>query len=110
MNIRNIEIIHTSVSNSDQSWYFEQIARYNVIYGLEESTHKLRVRIRREAYDAQSYAMVHRWDGNQWQEVIIQPISSCVCKKISYVDEKVTKQDFTEDYDRLVTTALNIVT
>lgn len=40
------------------------------LYRVEETGERLRVTIRRDFYEFQSYAKLERWDGEQWQEVV----------------------------------------
>jgi hypothetical protein len=91
--------------NRDQSWYFETVIQFN--NGVKQFT--LKVNIRRNAYDNQSCAKVYFWDGTKWNVIVDAPITECECKKISYVTNNVTTNDFTADSDRLLKEALQIV-
>ena len=61
--------IDTRFYNKDQSWYFIRIVKWN--------NHKLKVVIRRNAYDHQSYAKCYKFDGKQWNVVNSMPIEDC---------------------------------
>jgi len=94
------DVISTRCWNMNQSWYYESIYK---------KKHKLRVKIRRNAYDNQSFANVFRWDGNQWQLVCGKSIMECKCQTISYVNKDVTAADFKQDEEELLREALAIV-
>lgn len=88
-----------------QSWYFERV----IAYASPTRSFKLKVDIRRNAYDNQSHARVCQWDGTKWQIVVDAPIAECECKKISYVSPNVKSLDFEADSIRLLKEALQIV-
>jgi hypothetical protein len=88
---------------------FEQNQSWMYIYVGEVDGVRLRVEIRRNAYDAQSYAKIDKWNGEIWNFVHSMPITSCYCKRISYVMENVTKEDFQADAMTLISVALDIV-
>ena len=94
-------IISTKVFNESQSWHFVQIVKMG--------GHKLRVTIRRNAYDEQSFARAARWDGVQWHTVVSDPITACVCRTISYVDRAVLASAFAADAERLLAEAFEVV-
>lgn len=58
-------IIHEKIFNGSQS------VNYTGLWKISESgqTQKLRVLIKRDSYDSQSYAKVQLWDGSQWNFV-----------------------------------------
>ena len=102
---RPIKLISQRCYYQDQSWYFERTV------SLREGTTKsikLKVSIRRNAYDNQSYARVYMWDGTKWNQVVNSPITECVCKIISYVNLNITVVHFEDDYTRLLNEALKI--
>lgn len=91
----------------DQSWYYELTLRYaDPRCG---GSRRLRVSIRRNAFDTQSYAKVQQWDGAQWQNVCSRHISECECKSVSYVDRDVKPEQFHEDATMLLNDAFLIV-
>lgn len=51
--------ISERVWHGEQSWCFERIE--------EVGGHRLRTKIRHNAYDFQSYARIDRWDGAEWK-------------------------------------------
>jgi hypothetical protein len=84
----------------DQSWYYHSVIKVN--------GQSLKVEIRRNAYDIQSYANVSRWDGKQWSIVWKKPINACNCKSVSYLG-KATVEDFAADAFDLYHTCLKII-
>lgn len=62
-----------------QSWHYERTVR--------QPADTLRVCIRRNAYDDQSSASVEKWTPSGWTQVVRWPITSCQCKRLSYVGE-----------------------
>ncbi len=94
-------VISERVYNQNQSWYFKRTVKVG--------THKLRTRIRRNAYDFQSSALVERWDGDKWRNVCSAPIMECECRRVSYVQNGITAAHFENDHKRLLKEALAIV-
>ena len=84
-----------------QAWNYEGHVR--------NDEHSLRVTIRRNAFDEQSWARVHRWDGTQWQLVLNKPICHCHCKTLSYVQPNVKVADFKKDTEELLQATLGII-
>jgi len=87
--------------NQNQSWNYERTVNVDGT--------KLRVQIRRNAYDMQSFARVHIWDGSNWNVVCSRPISECTCKTISYVQDKINDGLFKSDADSILKEAMQIV-
>lgn len=102
-----ISQISEQVYNENQSWYFERVVEVKAKGGKK---HVLQIDIRRNAYDNQSYAKVKRWNGEEWKQVIHQPISRCECKGISYVQGGIRVSHFENDAKRLMEEAVQIVT
>lgn len=96
-----MENISCKTWNSDQSWHHESV--------FKDKKHTLRITIKRNAYDNQSYANVKRWNGEKWHEVCHRPIEYCVCRQISYVTRNIDAGDFVYDVDSLLEEALAIV-
>lgn len=96
----------------DQSWYYELMLRYvdpRYTRTSERGTGRLRVSIRRNAFDMQSHAKVQKWDGKQWQDVCARHISECKCKDVSYVQKKMAPEAFHVDATTLLNDAFLIV-
>lgn len=93
--------ITESCYKEHQSWWYRKVVIID--------SHKLRVNIRRNAYDEQSYANVERWDGTKWQVIHDLPITDCACKTVSYVMENITASSFAIDADNLISIAMNIL-
>lgn len=72
----------TLIYNQSQSWV--------AVRTLDLGTHRLRLTVRRNAYDAQSYAKTQRWDGEKWQDVETLPISLLPeeTRAVSYVQAR----------------------
>lgn len=86
----------------DQSWWYERIVKI-------PTNRKLKVEIRRNAYDVQSYAKVEIWSGTKWEEVVKVPITLCECQRISYASDTVLAEDFHADANRLLNETLQVV-
>lgn len=99
--MKKAKLISERIWNADQSWYFERTVQVGVV--------KLKVKIRRNAYNDQSYARVERWNGEEWKIVVTAPITECQCQSLSYVTRGVNLADFEKDYTRLLTEAVKIV-
>ena len=69
-----------------QSWNYTRIYVSGSLAIGNLGEHKLRVTIKRDSLDAQSYARCDRWDGTKWQQVCSIPIKHCLCHAISYVE------------------------
>ncbi len=80
--------ISQRVYNSNQSWYFEEL--------LMLDDKKIQIRIRKNAYDFQSWGIVELWDGTKWNKIHTCPGELLKCKR-SYVEPNVTALDFAED-------------
>ena len=88
--------------NQDQSWHHENTVKM-------DDGQKIRVLIRRNAYDAQSWATVARWNGEEWKQVCSRPITECACRSISYVDQGVGHRSFGPDTASLLAEAKKII-
>lgn len=94
------KILQADFSHNSQSWFFTQIA----IIGKN----KFRIRIRRDAYDFQSYALAELWNGQEWKQVISRPIEKMLCHSVSYVFENLTAEQkgfFEFDAEELIALA-----
>jgi hypothetical protein len=97
---KNTTIQH-DLFNQGQSW--------NLVQVVETVTgQKLRVRIRRNAYDEQSYGLAELWNGQEWSEVIQRPIMSLKCKSACYTDQCPNTKLFDEDANDLLAKALKV--
>ncbi len=53
----------------------------------EEGGARYRARVRRNAYDSQSYAVVERWtDASGWENITTRPFSSTRIRSFSYME------------------------
>lgn len=73
--------IHQQVFNSNQSWnYVAALA-----LGINNVRYMLRIRIRRNAYDDQSYAIIEAFSHNAlcWNELYSLDIGNCQSKELN---------------------------
>lgn len=89
--------------NKEQSWFYERIEK------VDQS--RLRVSIRRNAYDDQSYVRGYVFDpGNiKWNLIVDLPFQSAACKRVNYTDEYITIGDFAPDAENVLTELLAIL-
>ncbi len=99
------ECVSSRCYKQTQSWWFERILKFT----SPVQSFKLRIVIRRNAFDFQSYGHVDMWDGNKWNNVIDVPITELESRKVDYVTLNVTERDFENDCKSLLETALKIV-
>lgn len=66
--------------NARQSWIYEQIVAIG--------PRRLRILIRRNAYDEQSYLRGYALDPEKlaWNLLVDRPIEGAACKSVSYID------------------------
>lgn len=100
-----ISNISTKFFNQGQSWNYERIVKC-AVRGTPAS---LKVVIRRNAYDEQSYGRTYLWDGHKWENVVDYPIGFLKCKSVSYVAQKPSEKLFEEDFETLLGDALLIL-
>lgn len=92
--------ISESVYNTDQSWYYAAT--------LKRDTAKLRIEIRKNAYEFQSYGTIDLWDGTKWNRIHRIPGELLNIKR-SYVEKGVTKADFSTDIKSLFKVATAVL-
>jgi len=96
-----MKMLNERVWNSDQSWNLERV--------LSFGEHRLRLRIRHNAYDFQSYGRIERWNGDQWFVVHVIPGVS-LKGKMSYTQRDITVKHFSQaDIDELMTVAASVL-
>lgn len=92
------------VWKASQSWFYE--ATYKMFLG--DKTYKVKVRIRRNTYDAQSYAKVEVWSDLllSWNLVKTLPMTPDLTSyAISHIDMDVKPYQFFADEHRLLSIA-----
>ena len=99
--MKAIQYSDERVWQGGHAWNYEGHVRNN--------EHSLRVSIRRNAHDEQSWARVHRWDGTKWQLVLSRPICECHCKTISYIQQGVKIAAFKKDTEELLQATMGII-
>lgn len=60
-------MIQDDLWNTGHDWILETI--------VDARSHRLRVKIRRNFYDEQSYGLVEAWSGSEWKQVVRRPIA-----------------------------------
>ena len=98
-------VVQEDFRHTQQSWYYTKIVRVG-------KNDVFRTRIRRDAYDFQSYALIERWNGQEWKEVVNRPIAQTLCKAVVYVNEQLTAEQkgfFEFDADELLHLAIQVV-
>lgn len=98
-----MKIIQSDFSNHNQSWSYTQV--------IEESDKKFRVRIRRNAYDNQSFAVAELWTGTDWNQIISRPIEKMKCHSILYYEPLTARDEtiFKQDAEDLLKMAFEVV-
>ena len=101
------------VYQGSQDWSYEAIWSGEG-EGPYPVPHRLRVQIRRNAYDTQSWARCHRWDGTRWELVASRTIGECASKVVSYVQSRAEVDRkglpaFREDADVLLAEAAMVL-
>lgn len=80
-----MKITTQEIWNAGQSWHLEATANI----GTAADTRRLRIRIRRNAYDGQSKATVEAWtDQEGWAYLTQIPITETEASQISYVENR----------------------
>lgn len=64
-----VKIVDKRICRGSQDIDYVEILTLVGKAGRTAAAHKLRIKIRSNAYASQSYARVDRWDGGQWQLV-----------------------------------------
>lgn len=74
-----------------QSWLYESVWKMD---RNGEGAYKIRVRIRRNAYDFQSWMIGEVWSHTdlKWNKVTELPIEGAACASVTYVDDHLTQQ------------------
>lgn len=85
--------VNERIWNEKQSWYYEST--------LTISGRKIKIEIRRNAYDFQSWAIALLFDGNKWNQIAHIPHPQMKCMHVSYVGNA-SVEDFREDTDALI--------
>lgn len=103
-------IINRNLSNGNQSWNYDEIVEVpSTTLGNPD---KLRVEIRRNSYDDQSFARVSFWTPAGWSTVAALPIADCRCAAVSYTSKSLTmsqQEAFDLDSERLIDIAMAVI-
>ena len=97
--------------HESQSWMLTQVTLHEGVHPLHaNATHVLlKVRIRRNAYDDQSWGQVRYWNADTWTCVIERPIQALGCAEVSYMTKEPDYALFESDADDLRKAALQVV-
>lgn len=96
-------IIQADFNHTQQSWHYTQTVKVGDA--------KFRTRLKRDAYDFQSYAVIERWNGDEWKEVISRPLSTMLFKDVPAYAEQLTAEQkglFEFDADALLLMAIEV--
>jgi hypothetical protein len=88
--------LDTQYNNGGQSLYYSEIRNYGFA--------KIRVRIRRDSYDAQSHATAEIWTSVGWQEAVAWPMTpdrACAAANPYSKDWRTSFKLFALDAERL---------
>lgn len=84
------------VWNSQQSWYYESLH-------FLPGNIKIKIEIRRNAFDYQSYARASSFDGDKWNVIANIPHPFMQCMGVKYNQTDVKAKDFYKDEEELLT-------
>ena len=88
-------------SGQRQSWHYERI--------VDNGDLKLRVFIKRNAYDSQSYVRGYVLDGKKWNCIVDRPIEGAACYNVSYLQKVVDNHLFNVDADSVLRELVEIL-
>lgn len=99
----NFELISHQFYNADQSWNFEKI--------INVGKAKLRIHIRRNSANHQSFVRGYLFGNSQWNLIVDRPIETAACKSVSYVNpEKTVKKELFElDFESVFFELIKII-
>ena len=84
--------METAQMTAPRAWKAHQSLNGEWIAGLADGKTRVRARIRRNAYDEQSFAILEAWtDAHGWVEVTTRPIGDMEVSRFSHV----TREDWT---------------
>ena len=92
----------------EKCWKEHQSAHYEAVVKWDNPVATLRVQIKRDTYDYQSYARIHKWDGDKWQFITAIPYPLMESEAFAYDEPK--EADFQADFLRLLSEANAILT
>ncbi len=80
------ELLARDMSKGGQSAHLVDLVALTIAKGSSRAHHRLRVRIKSDAYKGQSSAVVERWDEGAWQEVWrLTPAAMATAEGLCYV-------------------------
>jgi len=86
-----------------------QSQMYILIVKLPDDT-KLKVSIRKNAYDFQSHCKLYRWDGEKWQFMVSTPYTEMLAvNKEPYYELKQNIKSYQEDAKKLIKEAKEVI-
>ena len=87
VNEEHWEEIDERIWNERDSVEYTWIGALPVVVFEAGGSSRIRVRIRRNAYDFQSWAIAELWDDTKWNQVVTLPFTSALsCHAVSYRD------------------------
>lgn len=85
-------IIQADFYHTQQAWHYTQTVKVG--------NTKFRTRLKRDAYDFQSYAVIERWNGEEWKEILSRPFSAMMFKDApSYAEQLTAEQKGFFEFD-----------
>ena len=72
----NYTAIDTTTYCASQSWYYTEVRKYG--------DDLVRVEVKRNAYDHQSYIALDKWVSIGWQTMIMHPVTGTPVENVSY--------------------------
>ena len=104
---KTLEPITDKVWRGGQSWNFHEVLIHHPNGKLAT---KLRIRIKRDAYDEQSWAKIERWGLDRWHEVHSLSGHDKLVKALpSYIVDRVNVRNFDDVRTELLQVALAII-
>lgn len=103
-----MKIIDTRDFQANDSWCRTALISFTA---LDAAEHKLRISIRYNAYDFQSYGRIDRWNGSEWKQLaeIPYPELAGVSREVSYSQRDTPRDSFDCDQSDLLDMAMAIL-
>ncbi len=102
--------LHVSIGKSNQDVHYVEILSMPAVETSHD--HRLRVRIRSNAYKFQSHALIERWSGEAWHEVYTLTPGTMQTREGLYLVEVADRERpplFQADRDQLIARASEIL-
>jgi len=99
-----------TISEKFYSSHGNQSKMYVVVVKLD-SDEKLKVSIRKNAYNFQSHCTLSRWDGDKWQHMVATPYADMLCNQesVPYWSQPQNIELYQQDAQNLIEEAKEIL-